>query len=150
MFSIEFSIPTHKVNSWEQLEKQGEVQISAEVDSLSDGYAALKVQADELLAQANAENRIVVNLQKLGIEIDRRESTLKTLNNKIETARAQLQRLEQFLRRLGINPAAYSLGINSHALESAMDETEESVAVEAEVDPIPFDSADSDDYPHEF
>ena len=150
MVSIKISIPTYKANSWGQLDKQGEVQISAEVDSLSDGYAALKVQVDELLAQANAENQIVVNLQKLGNEIDRRKATLRTLNDKIETARAQLQRLEKFLRRLGINPANYSLDISNHALGSVMDETEESVAVEAKVDPIPFDPADSDDHPHEF
>jgi chromosome segregation ATPase len=150
MFSIKISIPTYKANSWGQLDKQGEVQISAEVDSLSDGYAALKVQVDELLAQANAENQIVVNLQKLGNEIDRRESTLRMLNDKIETARAQLQRLEKFLRRLGIDPASYSLDISNHALESAMDEAEEAVAVEAECDPIPFDPADSGNYPHEF
>ncbi|WP_293157766.1 MULTISPECIES: hypothetical protein [unclassified Microcoleus] len=149
MVNIKISIPTYKANSWGQLDKQGEVQISAEVDSLSDGYAALKAQIDELLTQTNAENQIVVNLQKLGNEIDRRESTLRMLNDKIKTARAQMQRLEKFLRRLGINPATYSLDINSHALESA-GEAEESVEVEAEVDPIPFDPADSDDHPHEF
>jgi seryl-tRNA synthetase len=151
MFNIKISIPTYKANSWGQLDKQGELQISSETYSLSDGYAAVKVQVDELLAQANAENQIVVNLQKLGNEIDRREATLRTLNDKIQTARVQLQRLEKFLKRLGINPAGYSLDISNHALESATDgETEESVAVEAEVDPIPFDSADSGNYPHEF
>jgi chromosome segregation ATPase len=151
MFSIKISIPTYKANSWGQLDRQGEVQISAEVDSLLDGYTALKVQVDELLAQANAENQIVVNLQKLGDEINRRETTLRRLDDEIETARTQLQKLEKFLRRLGINPAAYSLDISNHALESAMDdETEESVAVEAEVDPIPFDPADSGNHPHQF
>jgi DNA repair exonuclease SbcCD ATPase subunit len=151
MFNIKISTPTYKANSWQQLDKQGELQISSEVDSLSDGYLALKVQVKELLTQANAENEIVVSLQQLGEKIERREATLRTLDDKIQTARTQLQRLEKFLKRLGINPAGYSLDISNHALESATDgETEESVAAEAEVDPIPFDSAGSGNYPHEF
>lgn len=56
-----------------------------------------------------------------------------------------MQRLEQFLKLLKINPAGHSLAIDIgvNALKSAMDETEESVAAEAEVDPIPFDSSES-------
>ena len=151
MFNIRIDIPTYKSNSWGQLEKQGDLQVSANVDSLSDGYAALKVQINELLKQVNAENQIVVDLHKLTAEIDSRQKTLRHLNQKIEVAKAQLQKLEKFLRRLGIDPTSYSLDISNRVLESAiMDEPGEAVAVEVEIDPIPFDSADSNNNPHEF
>jgi hypothetical protein len=152
MFSIRISIPVYKANSWGQLDKQGEIVVSSEVDSLSEGYAALKVQIEELLTQTNAENKIVVDLQILNSEIDRRKTIWQNLNQKIKVARNQLERLQKFLRRVGINPTDYTLKISSDPdLDAATDEPEEVVAVEAaEVDPIPFDSADSDDNPHEF
>lgn len=152
MFNIKISVPTYKVNSWGQLNAQGEIVVSAEVDNLSEGYQALKTQIDELLIQSNAENQIVVDLQKLSSEIDRRQETLKNLNHKVGLAKSQLQRLEKFLRRLGIDPQSYSLEISSNpTLDAAiMDEPEEFVSVEAEVDPIPFDSATNSDNHPEF
>jgi DNA repair exonuclease SbcCD ATPase subunit len=143
---IRISVPTYKANSWGQFDKQGEIQVSAEVDNLSEGYAALKVQIDELLTQTSAENQIVANIQTLNSEIERRQSTLRNLNEAIERAKEQLQRLEKFLRRLGIDPSSYSLHISSNpALDAAIDELEGAVAVEAEVDPIPFDLSNDDD-----
>ncbi len=152
MFNIKISVPTYKVNSWGQLNAQGEIVVSAEVDNLSEGYQALKTQIDELLIQSNAENQIVIDIQELSLQIDRRQASLKNLSQKIDTARAQLQRLEKFLRRLGIDPQSYSLEISSNpTLDAAiMDEPKEFVAVEAEVDPIPFDSATNSDNHPEF
>lgn len=152
MFNIKISIPTYKANSWGQLDKQGEIVVSAEVDNLSEGYAALKAQIEELLIQTNAENKIVTDLQILNSEIDRRKTVWGKLNQKIEVARNQLERLQKFLRRLGINPTDYTLEISSDpGLDAATDNPDEAVAVEAaEVDPIPFDLADSDNNPHEF
>jgi chromosome segregation ATPase len=150
---IKISVPTYTANSWGQLDKQGEIEVSAEVDSLSEGYTALKTQIDELLTQTNAENKIVTDIQIINSQIDRRKKILRDLDEKTERAKAQLQRLEKFLRRLGINPTDYSLEISTNpALDAATDKSEEVVAVEAEVDPIPFSqaSAGSDNNPHEF
>lgn len=148
MFSLKINIPTYKSNSWGQLEKHGDLQVSSNVDSLSDGYAALKVQIDELLAQVNAENQIVIDLHQLVSEIDSRQTTLRHLNQKIEVAKAQLQKLERFLRRLGIDPTSYLLDISSNpALDAAIMDEPEAVAAEVEVDPIPFDS---EGHSHEF
>jgi len=148
MFSLKINIPTYKSNSWGQLEKHGDLQVSSNVDSLSDGYAALKVQIDELLAQVNAENQIVIDLHQLVSEIDSRQTTLRHLNQKIEVAKAQLQKLERFLRRLGIHPTSYSLDISSNpALDAAIMDEPEAVAAEVEVGPIPFDS---EGHSHEF
>jgi hypothetical protein len=132
MFSLKINIPTYKSNSWGQLEKHGDLQVSSNVDSLSDGY----------------ENQIVIDLHQLVSEIDSRQTTLRHLNQKIEVAKAQLQKLEIFLRRLGIDPTSYSLDISSNpALDAAIMDEPEAVAAEVEVDPIPFDS---EGHSHEF
>ena len=140
MINIKISVPTYKSNSWGQLDKHGEVEINSDVDSLSGGYFLLKAQIDELLTQVNAENQMVLDFQKLDSEVDRRKNTLRNLNQKIDVAKSQLQRLEKFLRRLGIDPTSYHLDINSVVLDAAVDESEETFIVEAEVDPILFDS----------
>jgi hypothetical protein len=57
-----------------------------------------------------------------------------------------VQSLQKFLRRLGIDPTSFSLEISSNP---ALDVADEAVAVEAEVDPIPFDSG-VDNNSHEF
>lgn len=139
MFNVKISVPTYRLNTWGHLDKQGEVELSAEVDALSDGYAALKEQVDELLAQVKAENRVVTELGTINSEIDKSQKTLRRLNERIDAAKSQLERLEKFLRRLGIDPNSYSLDINSNpALDAAIDEP--AVAVEVETYPIPFDS----------
>jgi hypothetical protein len=58
MFNVKISVPTYQASSWGQLDKQGEVQISADVDSLSQEYPVMKAQIDELLKEASAENRL--------------------------------------------------------------------------------------------
>ncbi len=140
MINIKISVPTYKSNSWGQFDKQGEVEINSDVDSLSGGYFLLKAQIDELLTQVNAENQMVLDLQKLDSEVDRRKNTLRNLNQKIDVAKAQFQRLEKFLRRLGIDPTSYHLDINKVVLDATIDQLDETFVVEAEVDPIPFDS----------
>ncbi|MEZ2318860.1 MAG: hypothetical protein ACBR15_07565 [Microcoleus sp.] len=146
MFSLKITLPTYKPNDYNNLCVSGELQVSAEVDTLSDGYAVLKNQLDQLLKETQAENQIVLDLQNLQSEIDQKTTTLKRVNQDLESARAQLKRLKKFLALLGINPSQYSLEINDRVLQ-AVTLDEEVVAAEAEVDPIPFDSTtNSDNY----
>ena len=121
------------------------------MDSLSEGYAALKAEVNELLKQTNAENQIVLELNQLHEEIDSKKKVLRDLSESIDRAKAQMSRLRTFLRRLGINPSDYVLEISSNPdLDAAStDEPGEIVAVEAEVDPIPFNPG-SDEPSHEF
>lgn len=141
MTILKISIPVYKRSSWGAFSEQGTIEVStaADSDTLSDSYEGLKLQIEDLLLKMQAESLIVTDLQQLYSEIDRRQGTLRDLNEKIDAAKTQWQRLEKFLRRLGIDPTSYSLDISNHVLESAIDEPEEAVAVEAEVDPIPFD-----------
>jgi CII-binding regulator of phage lambda lysogenization HflD len=109
MFNVKISVPTYQANSWGQLDKQGEVQISADVDSLSQEYPVMKAQIDELLKEANAENRLVLDLKELERKCENKQRSLDILQNKINIARQQLRRLETFLKRLGIDPTSYTL-----------------------------------------
>jgi chromosome segregation ATPase len=121
------------------------------VDSLSEGYTALKAQVSELLKQINAENQIVLELNQLHQEIESKQRLLRNLSDSTARAKAQLSHLKTFLRRLGINPSDYVLEISSNPdLDAAStDEPGEIVAVEAEVDPLPFNPG-SDEPSHEF
>jgi len=141
MFNIKISVPTYQANSWGQLDKQGEVQISADVDSLSQEYPVMKAQIDQLLQEASAENRLVLDLEELKRKCENKQRSLDILQDKINVACQQLRRMEDFLRRLGINPASYSLMISEDiALKAATTDESGDVVVEAEVDPILFDS----------
>src|SRR4028119_19591 len=141
MFNVKISVPTYQANSWGQIDKQGEVQISADVDSLSQEYPVMKAQIDELLKEVSAENRLVLDLKELERKCENKQRSLNILQDKINIARQQLQRMEDFLKRLGINPASYTLMISSDiALKAATIDESDDVVVEAFVDPIPFDS----------
>jgi len=150
MFNVKITLPTYQSNSWGQLEKQGEVQISADVDSLSQEYPVMKAQIDELLKEANAENRLVLDLKDLERKCENKQQSFNILQDKINVARQQLRRMENFLKRLGIDPASYTLIIDEKvALNAATNDESGDVVVEAEVDPIPFDLG-VDNNSHEF
>ena len=151
MFNVKISVPTYQANSWGQLDKQGEVQISADADSLSQEYPVMKAQIDELLKEANAENRLVLDLKELERKCENRQRSLDILQDKINIARQQLRRLETFLKRLGIDPTSYTLIVDEKvALRAATtDDSGEVVAVEAEVDSTSFER-NTDEQSHEF
>jgi hypothetical protein len=151
MFNVKISVPTYQANSWGQLDKQGEVQISADVDSLSQEYPVMKAQIDELLKEANAENRLVLDLKELERKCENRQRSLDILQKKISIARQQLRRVETFLKRLGIDPTSYTLIVDEKVAlrEATTDDSGEVVAVEAEVDSTSFER-NTDEQSHEF
>jgi hypothetical protein len=50
MAYLKIKIPIYNKTKWETLKKDGTLEVSAEVDSLSEGYEMLKKQLDNLLA----------------------------------------------------------------------------------------------------
>lgn len=106
----------------------------------------MRTQIDELLQQQGAQNTRLLNLDDLNKEIANKERTLQLLNRDVETAKNQLQRLQNFLERLGIDPSSYSLLIANGPL--GLSSTLKTAA--EVVDPIPFDCLDDNDNPHEF
>jgi len=138
--NVKITAPVYIANEFGSFDRKADIQIAGDFNSFSEGYVFLRTQVDELLQQSNAANTLLLNLRGLESEISNKERTLEYLNKKIETATNQLQRLQNFLERLGIDPSSYSLLIANGPIGSA-------VAVEAEVDSILFDSEGSS---HEF
>ena len=140
--SIKITAPVFKSDKYGSFQKKAKIEIVGDFDNFSEGYVLLRAQVDELLKQSHAENTLLLNLHELESTISSKERTLVILNRKIETAKSQRQRLQNFLERLGIDPGSCSLFIADQPIGSA-------VAVEAEVDPIPFNQG-TDEESHEF
>jgi hypothetical protein len=129
---IKITCPIYRANEYGGFDRGANVEIGGDFDEFTEGYRFLRTQIDELLKQSNADNTLLLNLQGLQATISSKEKTLEYLNRKIKTAEKQLDRLKVLLERLGIDPSSHSLLIADKPLIST-------VAVEAEVDPIPFD-----------
>ncbi len=150
MINIKITAPVYKRDKWGQFDRKVDIQIAADAETFSEGYAFLRTQVDELLQQSGAENQMLLKLDDLEKHISAKEKTLQSVQNKIEIAKGQLQRLQDFLERLGIDPGSYSLLVANGpiGLKSAS-----GVVTEVENDPIPFNCSDDDDdndNPHEF
>jgi hypothetical protein len=141
MFHLKIAIPTYKRDTFHNLQSPGELQVSAEVDVLSEGYQDLKLKLDELLRSIEAENQIVLDLASLHDNIAAKTRTLNRLENDIIAARKQLQKLEAFLQLLGISPTSHYLDIDNKVLRPILEarSTEVKAETEAEVDSTSFD-----------
>ena len=148
MFNVKISIPTYQVGSFGRLSQQGEVEISSEVNSLSEEYPHMKEQVDELLKQAGAENRLILDVEALEAKRAKMQHNLDCLQDNLKCAQKQLRRLENFLQRLGIDPQShtYSLMINEDIALAATTDHAADVVVEAEVDPIPLNSGAGEEF----
>jgi len=141
MINVKLTAPVFKRDEFGGFDRKADIQIAGDFDSFSEGYTFLRTQIDELLQKHQADNTLLLDRDKLQEEIGNKERTLQRLNKDIETARNQLQRLQNFLQRLGIDPIAYSLLIANKPIELS---TSSGVCAEV-VDPIPFDLLDRDD-----
>jgi hypothetical protein len=109
MAFIKISIPVYKKDKWQNLQKDGRIEVSSDVDDLSDGYKELKDQIDQLLLSLDAETRLAKNAHALELEIENKAYTLKTLIRDIEKATQHYESLRFFLEKLGIDPIAQRL-----------------------------------------
>jgi len=152
MTTIRIALPIYKYKNWEPLSEQGilEVCTSPETDTLSDSYEKLKPQIAELMANVQAECRIVVELQQVQNELLQKQSQVESLCSKIKRANRQLERLTRFLSALGISASDLHLNITTKAIaefrpveliDTSVDDSEE-----VENNPIPFNCLDDDDH----
>jgi len=140
MINVKLTAPVFKKDEFGHFDRKADIQIAGDFESFSEGYTFLRAQIDELLQLQQADNTLLLNHDELRQEISKKQWTLDCLNRDIETAKKQLLRLQNFLQRLGIDPAAYSLLIANSPIGSST-----SSVVNAEVvDPIPFDLLDPD------
>jgi hypothetical protein len=141
MINVKITAPVYRKDEFAGFDRKADILIAGDFESFSEGYAFLRTQIDELLQAQQADNTLLLNHNALETEIANKERTLQRLNKDIETARNQLQRLQNFLQRLGIDPTAYSLLIANKPIELS---TSSGVCAEV-VDPIPFDLLDQGD-----
>ncbi len=116
---MKIKIPIYKKTKWETLKKDGILEVSAEVDSLSEGYEMLKKQLDNLLAELDAQNRLAEDSESLERQIQQQAHTLKTLLKDIEQATAHYESLRLFLQTIGVDPIAPRLTFDKRLLLQA-------------------------------
>jgi hypothetical protein len=141
MINVKLTAPVFKKDIFGGFDRKADIQIAGDFESFSEGYTFLRNQIDELLQSQQAENTLLLNYDALQKEIANKERIFQRLNKDIELAQNQLQRLQNFLQRLGIDPTAYSLLIANTSIELS---TSSGVCAQV-VDPIPFDLLDRDD-----
>ncbi|WP_293256604.1 MULTISPECIES: hypothetical protein [unclassified Microcoleus] len=100
----------------EVLEKDGEIEVSSDVDNLSYGYKELKDRIDELILTLDAETRLAKEVYALELEIENKAYRLKELLRDIEKATKHYESLKLFLERLGIDPFAQRLTFDNRFL----------------------------------
>ena len=116
---LEISVPVYRKDRWLRLEKDGKIQVSSEVDTLSEGYKSLKQELDALLTQVDAETRLAQTALELQEEIELKTHTLTRLAEDIERASKHYEDLKIFLRNLGIDHTKRQLTFDTHLLLSS-------------------------------
>jgi HD-GYP domain-containing protein (c-di-GMP phosphodiesterase class II) len=116
---LEISVPVYKRDRWGRLERDGKIQVSSEVGTLSEGYESLKQELDKLLTQVDAETRLAETALTLQLEIDEKNRTLTAIAQDIERASEHYNNLKVFLQNLGIDPNKKQLTFDKHLLLSS-------------------------------
>ncbi|MEG4977090.1 hypothetical protein [Microcoleus sp. K4-B3] len=116
MTFLKISVPVYKKNKWENLDRDGKIEVSSDVDNLSEGYQSLKLEIDGLLSELDAQNRLAEEAHALELEIEKKVFTLKGLIKDIEKATQHYESLKFFLQRLGIDPVAPRLTFDKQFL----------------------------------
>ncbi|MEG3845246.1 hypothetical protein [Microcoleus sp. herbarium14] len=116
MTLLKISVPVYKKNKWDNFEKDGRIEVSSDVDNLSEGYKLLKVEIEKLLAEMEAENRLAKQVNQLETEIEDKTYILKSLVRDIEKATEHYENLKIFLERLGVDPIASRLTFDKRFL----------------------------------
>ncbi len=116
MTFLKISIPVYKKSSWNTLERDGKIEVSSDVDNLSEGYQLLKIEIDKLLSELDAQNCLVEDAKALEYEIREKSCILKNLVKNIEKATAHYEDLKFFLQNLGVDPFAHQLTFDKQLL----------------------------------
>jgi HD-GYP domain-containing protein (c-di-GMP phosphodiesterase class II) len=116
---LEISVPVYRRDRWGRLERDGKIQVSSEVDTLSEGYKSLKQELDALLTQVDAETRLAETALTLQLEIDEKTRKLTEITQDIERASEHYKNFKVFLQNLGIDPTKKQLTFDTHLLLSS-------------------------------
>ena len=115
---LEIAVPIYRRDGWGRLERDGKIQVSSEVDTLSEGYPSLKKELDALLEKVDAETRLAESALDLQLEIEEKTRKLTELSQDIERASEHYKNLKIFLENLGVNPNKKQLTFDTRFLLS--------------------------------
>jgi len=118
---IEFDIPVYRADRYEQLERQGRIKVSSNIETLEEGnltkeYNRLKKETDILITDLNARTRLAEEVCELEDQIRWKSKDLKNLLDDIERAQKHYDSLKIVLENLGINPKASNLSFSTDKL----------------------------------
>jgi HD-GYP domain-containing protein (c-di-GMP phosphodiesterase class II) len=116
---LQIAVPVYRRDRWGRLERDGKIEVSSEVDTLSEGYKALKAELDALLVQVNAETRLAETALTLQLEIEEKTRRLDELKQDIRLASDHYASLKIFLENLGIDPKKKQLTFDKQLLLSS-------------------------------
>jgi len=116
---LKISLPVSRKDRWTRLELDGKIEVSSEVDTLSEGYKSLKKEIDLLLAQLDAETRLAETAEALQLEIDGKTSKLIARSQDIERASEHYENFKMFFENLGLDPRKKQLTFDKHLLLSS-------------------------------
>lgn len=132
MTFLKLSIPVYKKNAWDNLEKDGRLEVSSDVDNLSEGYQSLKLEIDKLLSEIQAENRLAQEAHALENEIEKKAWKLKALIKDIEQATEHYESLKFFLQNLGVDPVSSRLTFDKRFLPQEVSASEVKLLTQSE------------------
>lgn len=124
MIHLKISIPVFAKDKWDSFEKKGKIEVTSNVDNLSEGYEALRNQIDHLVQELDASTRLAEKAEKMDREIEEKAYTLKCLKKDIEKATQHYEDLKIFLTAFGVDLNASRLTFDKRLLLAEASETE--------------------------
>ena len=110
---LEILVPVYRKDRYELLEEQGKIRLSSEVDTLSDGYKALKAEIEALMKEVNGQTRLADEVGTLEREIETKTRILNHIMKDIERATEHYKSLRLLLQSFGIDPNQNRLTFNT-------------------------------------
>lgn len=106
---LKVSVPIVKESSssWEKYKTDGTLEIEFEGSEFEE-------KVNTLLKRVDAQFLLIKDSQKLGDQIEESKNKLAGIQGDLKVARAQLDRVSQFLKGLGINPRDYLLRVDEN------------------------------------
>jgi chromosome segregation ATPase len=125
MINLKISVPVYQSGGFNKLVHEATIEVSSDVDSLSEGYTALKTKINDLLRDTNLQAHLAGEIQDLDAEIAAKKGTLEAIESRIQRATEQHERLRQFLRNMGIEAADSHLTYHPNYLSDPQSKTVE-------------------------
>jgi hypothetical protein len=101
---IEIDVPIYRADRYEQLERQGRIKLSSNIETIEEGsltkeYERLKKEADILVADINARTRLAAEVSELEDQIRWKGNQLARPQEGHRKSNRTLQKFKAFLRK---------------------------------------------------